>query len=267
MKRVLITGAAGRIGTVLRIRLRDEFRLRLTDIHSIQDLQTDEDFIRLDLADVDGLEAAMQGIDTVVHLGGIPDESEFAHILQVNIAGTYNVFEAARKARVQRIIFASSIHAVGFYSRSETIDSSVMPRPDTLYGVSKAFGENLARLYFDKHCVESVCIRICSFEERPQDLRHLSTWLSHDDAVQLFRRCILAESVGFSILYGVSDNERSWFVNPDAERLGYKPRDNAEAFAAEITRNHLTNATDDPVEELLMGGPFVAREYGQRYRS
>ncbi|WP_312110326.1 NAD-dependent epimerase/dehydratase family protein [Brevibacillus reuszeri] len=266
MKRVLITGAAGRIGTVLRTRLRDEFRLRLSDIQSIQDLQTDEDFIRLDLADVDGLEAAMQGIDIVVHLGGIPDESEFAPILQTNIAGTYNVFEAARRACVQRMIFASSIHAFGFYPRNETIDSSVMPRPDTLYGVSKAFGENLARLYFDKHGVESVCIRICSFEERPQDLRHLSTWLSHDDAVQLFRCCILAESVGFSILYGVSDNERSWFVNPDAERLGYKPRDNAEAFAAEITNNHHPNATEDPLEELLMGGPFVTREYGHRHR-
>ena len=267
MKRVLITGAAGRIGTVLRTQLRDEFRLRLTDIHLIQDLQTDEEFIRLDLADTDGLEAAMQGIDTVIHLGGIPDESEFARILQANIAGTYNVFEAARKARVQRIIFASSIHAVGFYPRSETIDSSVLPRPDTLYGVSKAFGENLARLYFDKYGIESVCIRICSFEERPQDLRHLSTWLSHDDAVQLFRRCILADSVGYSVLYGVSGNDRSWFVNPDAERLGYRPRDNAEAFAAEITENQNVNSTEDPLAELLMGGPFVARDYGQGHRS
>ncbi|MGG1663303.1 NAD-dependent epimerase/dehydratase family protein [Brevibacillus sp. NRS-1366] len=266
MKRVLITGAAGRIGTVLRTRLRDEFRLRLTDIISIQDLQPDEEFIRLDLADADGLEAAMQGIDTVIHLGGIPDESAFDRILQANIAGTYNVFEAARKACVQRIVFASSIHAVGFYPRSTTIDPSVMPRPDTLYGVSKAFGENLARLYFDKHGVESVCIRICSFEERPQNLRHLSTWLSYDDAVRLFRSCILAESVGFAILYGVSDNERSWFVNPDAARLGYKPRDNAEAFAAGITESLPENEADDPLAELLMGGPFVAREYGQGHR-
>lgn len=266
MKQVLITGAAGRIGTVLRTRLRDEFRLRLTDINPIQDLQPDEEFIHLDLADTEGMEAAMQGIDTVVHLGGIPDESEFSRILQANIAGTYNVFEAARKADVQRVIFASSIHAVGFYPRSETIDSSVMQRPDTLYGVSKAFGENLARLYFDKYGVESVCIRICSFEDRPQDLRHLSTWLSYDDAVRLFRRCILAETVDFSILYGVSDNERSWFINSDAERLGYEPRDNAEAYAAEISECDLQNAADDPLEELLMGGPFVAREYGKGHR-
>ncbi|MFY0542564.1 NAD-dependent epimerase/dehydratase family protein [Brevibacillus sp. H7] len=265
MKRVLITGAAGRIGTVLRRGLRESIPiLRLTDVIPLGEARDGEEIARVDLRDYPSVEAVMHEVDAVIHLGGIPDETHFQSILETNILGTYNVFEAAKNQGVKRVIFASSIHSVGFYPREQKIGPDVPVRPDTYYGVSKTFGESLGSLYADKFGLEVVSVRICSFEERPRNRRHLSTWLSHRDAVQLFSVLLQAKQVHYSIVYGVSGNSRSWFDNSHAEALGYRPIDNAETYCEEVIGMTSAATDQDGLAEKLMGGEFVLRDYGLR---
>jgi uronate dehydrogenase len=257
MQTLAITGAAGRIGSVLRRGLRDVAeRLRLVDIDPIEaDDEREEPFIA-DLSSMDQALLALAGADAVIHLAAIPAEASFERLLEPNFAATYNVFEAARRHGVSRIVFASSNHATGMYPVGTTIGPVDPVRPDTLYGVSKIFGESLGRLYADKHGLEVVCVRIGSFRERPREWRELYTWLSHRDAVALFRACLLAPRPGFTTVYGTSANTRSWWDDSSARRLGYEPRDNAERFAESIGDNRETGPGSS-----LQGGAFADPDY------
>jgi uronate dehydrogenase len=237
MKRILITGAAGKIGNALRQGLRGSYSLiRLADIASLGSSTAGEELATTDIRDLAALEQAMVGIECVVHLAGVPEEAAWDHVLPLNIEGCYNVFEAARRCGVKRVIFASSNHAVGFHRRERVIDNTVEPRPDSRYGVSKVFGEALGRLYADKYGLSVACLRIGTFRtpDRPVDARQLLTWISHRDMVQLVRRCIDHPNYHFVTIYGVSNNLRSRWDNTNVKFLGYRPEDNSEIFAAEI---------------------------------
>jgi len=237
MKHVMITGAAGKIGSVLRNALRGSYPLvRLLDIAPLGVAEKGEEVCAVNIRDAAALEQAMAGIDCVVHLAGMSVEAPWEQVLPLNIEGCYNVFEAARRSGVKRIVFASSNHAIGFHRRERFIDTNVVPRPDTRYGVSKVFGEALGRLYADKYGLSVACLRIGSFltPDRPTDSRQLLTWISHRDMVQLTRRCIDHPDYHFVIVYGVSNNLRSSWDNSSVKFLGYRPEDDAEVFAAEI---------------------------------
>jgi uronate dehydrogenase len=260
MTRVLITGAAGHIGKVLRKGLAGRYQLlRVSDVVPIKDAGRGEEAVVADVQDFAATHASMKGIDCVVHLGALPVEHPWEQILPINIAGTYNVFEAARQQGVKRIVFASSNHAIGYYRRTQRIDHTAQPRPDSRYGLSKAFGEALGHLYADKHNMSVISLRIGTCKERPTERRHLSTWLSHRDTVQLARCCIEAQNVHCLVVYGVSNNPRSWWDNTAAaQQLSYVPQDNAEEFAAEILAKAEKNP---PAYELLQGGPFCSDEF------
>jgi uronate dehydrogenase len=237
MTHILITGAAGKIGNALRRGLHGSYSLiRLADIAPLGTAAAGEDLATTDIRDLAALERAMAGIDCVVHLAGVPEEAAWETVLPLNIEGCYNVFEAARRCGVKRVIFASSNHAVGFHRRERFIDNTVDPRPDSRYGVSKVFGEAIGRLYADKHGISVACLRIGTFRtpDRPVDARQLLTWISHRDMVQLVRRCIDHPNYHFVTVYGVSNNLRSRWDNANVKFLGYRPEDNSEIFAAEI---------------------------------
>jgi uronate dehydrogenase len=250
--RVLITGAAGAIGSCLRDGLRplvDE--LVLTDVQPIVPGDK-ERFVPSDLADRDTLVGLAGAVDAVVHLGGVSSEAPFEQLLGPNLVGTFNVFDAARVGGVSRVVFASSNHATGFYPVEQRLAGSEPPRPDSLYGVTKVYGEALGRLYVDKFGLEVVCLRIGSFATRPRQLRELATWLSHPDAVRLFAACLSAPNVGFRVVYGASANTRAFWDLTPARELGYEPEDDAERYAGEVGRE---------VHER-QGGVFTARDFG-----
>lgn len=254
--KVLLTGAAGSIGTVLREGLAEKYDLRLSDV---QDMNV-ENFVRADLTKFDEVLKAVEGVDAIIHLGGIPNEHSYDMIRAVNMDGTYHVYEAARQAGVKRVIFASSIHAVGFYPRDQAnkIGPDVPVRPDTFYGISKVFGEAMGRLYWDKHGVETAALRICSFLPRPRERRNLSTWFSHGDTVRLVSACLDTPELGFKILAGISANTRAWMTSEGWAEVGYQPQDNAEDYAAEVEHVH---GDEDDIVEQRQGGVFVARDY------
>jgi uronate dehydrogenase len=250
--RLLITGAAGAIGSCLREGLRTRVEtLVLTDARTLEPT-AEERFVQADLADREAVMRAAEGVDAVVHLGAIPTEASFDELLGPNLIGTFNVFEAARRGGASRVVYASSNHATGFYPVQQRLAGPERPRPDTLYGVTKAYGEALGSLYADKFGLDVVCIRIGSFAERPRQARELATWLSPTDAVRLFAACLSAPSVGFRVVYGASANTRlNWDLSP-ARELGYDPQDDAERYAAEVG--------GEP--HRLHGGSYTAREIG-----
>ncbi|HEX9463510.1 MAG TPA: NAD(P)-dependent oxidoreductase, partial [Alphaproteobacteria bacterium] len=256
MQRVLITGAAGGVGRHLRRLLRGVYpALRLSDMVRPQDLAPDEDFHVADLADLAAVEAAVKGVDGIIHLGGMSVENDWETILHSNIIGTRNLFEAARRNGVERVVFASSNHAVGFYPRRRKIGTNVLVRPDSRYGVSKAFGEAIGALYADKHGLRVLNIRIGNVDLNPVDKRRLAIWLHPEDLVQLVRIGLEHPEIRYEVVYGASDNERSWWDNEAAFRLGYKPKWRAEDFAAEALAAQAKLAPD-PVGDRLQGGPF-----------
>ena len=235
MKNILITGAAGEIGTVLRAGLAGRYSLlRLADVRPCRNIGTGEQEIITDVTDLEATVASAKDIDCIVHLAGVPREGPWNQILPKNIAGTYNVFEAARRNGVKRVVFASSNHVIGFHRVENPVDERDLLRPDSRYGVSKVFGEAVGRLYADKHGLSVACLRIGSFRPRPQNARELRTWISHRDTVQLVRRCIDAPAFHFIVVYGVSANTRNRWHDKTAQAIGYRPEDNAEAYAAEL---------------------------------
>ena len=252
--RVLLTGAAGAIGTAVRQGLRGDIGLRLLDRVPVEGAGAGEEVVVADLADAEAVRAAAAGVDAIVHLAAIPSEAPFADILEANVRGTQHVFEAARREGVPRVVFASTNHVTGFHPVGARLGPDAALRPDTFYGVSKAFGEALARLYHDKHGVEVVCLRIGSFKERPTVPRELATWLSPRDAVGLVRAALTAPDVGFVLAYGVSGNTRRWWDLSSAEAFGYRPVDDAEAHA-----DALDGVPVDPgaPSERFQGGTFV----------
>jgi uronate dehydrogenase len=255
---ILITGAAGALGSVLRESLRPYAKtLTLSDRASLGERHANEVHRECDLANRDAVFEMMKGVDVVIHLGGAPRENTFQVILDSNIVGSYNIYEAARQFGVKRVIYASSVHAIGFYECTQTIDANVPQRPDSLYGVSKTFVENLSRYYFDKFGLESVCMRIGSCFPKPVDRRMLATWLSYNDFSRLCVRALMTPSVGHMIVYGNSDNSANFWDNTEAAYLGYRPQDSADAFAAEV---YATTPYPDPQHPAVkyQGGSFAA---------
>lgn len=257
-ERLLITGAAGKLGSALREGLAPLARhLRLTDRSDLGPAGDHEETVQAELADFDAMMAVVAGCDAVVHFGAAPVERPWAEVLESSIIGGYNVYEAARRQGVKRIVYASSIHAVGYARREEGADVTTGHRPDTLYGVSKCFVEDLAYLYHTKFGIESALLRICSCCPEPVDRRHLATWLSHRDLVQLVARCLTVERLGCSVIYGISDNRERFFSNERAAHIGYRPQDSGEDHR---TRVEAATAPGDPhaPEVEYVGGVFCA---------
>jgi uronate dehydrogenase len=235
MQRVLISGAAGRVGRVLRAGLAAPDRiLRLTDIAPLGASGNREETCEGDARNLDFMRDAMNGVDVFINLAAYPEEAAWETIFPLNYALTHTGFEAARLAGVKRVIFASSVQAVGFHPLSKTITDQARLRPSGNYGVSKAFGESLASLYADKHGLSVACVRIASFEDTPKDVRMLSTWLSHSDCTHLFDRCIRAPQHHFYRVFGVSNNTRARVDNSHVDWLGYRPKSNAEDYLDDI---------------------------------
>lgn len=266
MHRVLMTGAAGGIGRALRETLRGVYPvLRLSDRVPLAPAREGEEVDRTELADRAAVARLVEGVDAVIHLGGISGENSWENVLQSNIVGIYNLFEAAREAGVKRIVFATSNHAVGFYPRKQRIDHRVVPRPDSRYGLSKAFGEALASLYSDKHGIGVFCIRIGNFGEKPIDKRRLSIWVSPRDLTALMRIGLEHPEIRYEIVYGVSANRRSWYDNSNAHRLGYRPQDDSEPYAEAVLAAE-AGLPQDPIAESCQGGTFCAAEYTAKTR-
>ncbi len=256
-RRLLLTGAGGGLGRELRRRLKPYCEtLRLSDHVGIAPAASGEEVVTTPLEDRTAMRSLLAGVDAVVHMGGVSVEGPFDPILAANIAGVYNLYEAARTNGVKRIVFASSNHVTGFYRQDEVIDATDPVRPDGLYGVSKAFGENLSRFYFDRYGIETACLRIGSSFAAPKDRRMLATWMSFDDLERLVVSCLSAPVVGHSIVYGMSANRTVWWDNVHARHLGYVPEDSSEPFRAEVEARQPVIDLNDPVS-IYQGGGFV----------
>src|ERR1043166_6646427 len=261
MQNILVTGAAGDIGTRLRKLLKGAYpRIRWSDIRTPANLGADEEFVAADLGDYKQVEKVVAGIDGIAHFGGYSVEGDWPTILSANIVGCRNLFEAAYRAGVERVVFASSNHAVGFYPRKRKIGTDVTVRPDSRYGVSKAFGEATGALYADKYGLKVTCLRIGNFGEKPLDHRRLSIWLKPEDLVQLCRIGLEHPAIHFEILYGASDNERSWWDNHRAYELGYRPTVKGEDFR-EHAMAEQAKLKADPVGDFYQGGAFCSMEF------
>lgn len=261
MRKVLVTGAAGGVGTQLRKLMKGLYpQIVWSDINTPPDIAGDETFVKADLADMAAVERLVDGMEGVVHLGGFSVEGPWETILNANIVGCYNVFEAARKHRVKRIVFASSNHAMGFYPRRRRVGVGEPVRPDSRYGVSKAFGEALGAMYAFKHGLRVTCLRIGNFGDAPLDRRRLSIWLAPQDLVQLIRIGLEHPDLRYEIFYGASDNDRSFWDNEAAFRYGYKPQGRSEEFRDSALAAQ-AKLPPDPVGDWYQGGPFCSAEY------
>ena len=262
MKKLVLTGAAGRLGSYLReplTRMCDE--LVSTDIVAeIGKLYDGESYVQADLTDLAAMEAIVKDATMVVHFGAIGYEAPWDDILQSNIIGAYNVWEAAYRQGVKRVVYASSVHAVGMHLKTDTIGLDAPHKPDTYYGLAKCFAEDLASLYWDKRGIESVCMRIFSCAQAT-NARSIGTWLSYGDLIHLVDRSIDSPVVGFTKVWGISNNDRAVVDNSKAGHLGYRPKDNAEQFARDVfaTTPHLDNKD---LANLCIGGPFATVELG-----
>lgn len=258
--RILLTGAAGSLGTALRSRLGANCEvLRLSDKLAFGEAQSGEEIALADLADAAAVDAAVAGCDAIVHLGGISVEAPFEAILQANILGVYHLYEAARRHGVKRVVFASSNHVTGFYKQSETITADHPARPDSYYGVSKAFGEDFSRFYFDRYGIETACVRIGSSFPEPKDRRMLATWLSFDDLHRLISACLSTPVLGHSIVFGMSDNAVTWWDNSRAKHIGYVPQDSSDVFRDAVFARTPAPDLNDPVA-IYQGGGFVVAD-------
>lgn len=259
-KPVLLTGASGGLGRQLAKALAAEgFTVRLTDIAPFPDpLPKGASFVRADLDDGVGLLRQAEGVSTILHFGAVAIDKSFEEVLGPNIRGLYHVYEAARRERA-RVVFASSNHAIGFHERSEKLDHDCDLRPDSFYGLSKAYGELMGRLYWDKHGVESVSVRIGSSFPEPVDARMLSTWLSYADLCRLVAACIRAEKVEAAVIWGASANSRTFWGKDARARIGWAPQDSADVFAAQMGGK----VSGDPVNERYQGGVYAATGYSR----
>lgn len=254
---ILLTGAAGRIGSVLRESLPAlGWQVRSFDRTAVPG------GIVGDVGSAADLDAAMAGaaddpaFSAVVHFAGMPTEAPWPVIRDANVDGLVQVFEAARRIGVRRVVYASSNHATGFTPVADDLPADVPPRPDTLYGVSKAFGEALARYYVDRYGMQVACLRIGTFDDVPRNARALSTWLSPGDCVRLVDACLRAESLTYAIVWGISANTRRTWNLDSAQALGYRPLDDAEDYAGA-----LESPTPDPSDGLV-GGGFTSPGFG-----
>jgi len=252
---ILLTGASGALGRMLAPRLGARgYDLRLSDIVAFPDpLPARAAFQQADLADEAAVRRLVRGTDAILHFGGISVEQPFRRVFDANILGLTHLFEAARE-KLQRVVFASSNHAIGYYERGTRLGTTDPMRPDGYYGLSKAYGELLGRMMFDKHGLESVHLRIGSCLAVPTEARHLSTWLSYDDLERLVVAALDAPETGHAVVWGVSANAASWWAADDAGRIGYTPKDDASRFAP-------LPETGDAVTRRFQGGSFAAMNY------
>jgi uronate dehydrogenase len=262
MKKIVLTGAAGRLGSYLReplSKLADEL-VRNDIVDDIGNIYTGETYVKADLSQLSEIIEVLADADMVVHFGAIGDEAPWGDILNSNIVGAYNIWEAAHQNGVKRVVYASSIHAVGMHAGADNIGVDVAHKPDTYYGLAKCFAEDLASLYWDKRGIESVCMRICSCAQ-VNNVRALGTWLSYEDLIEMVERAVLAPDVGFEIVYGVSNNDRSPLDNSNAAVIGFDPKDNAEQFAEKVLSEAGEVNYESP-ELSLVGGPFATVKLG-----
>ncbi|MEL6266352.1 MAG: NAD(P)-dependent oxidoreductase [Pseudomonadota bacterium] len=258
LERLLITGAAGGLGRMARARLGHLARLRrLSDVVAMDPAGPGEEVVEADLGDLAAMEALVDGCDGIIHFGGVSVEDRFEAILEANLRGTYHLYEAARRRGSPRIVFASSNHAIGFHTRETRLDADAVLRPDSLYGVSKCYGEAMARLYHDKFGIETAIVRIGSCFPEPKDHRMLATWLSHDDFVRLMECVFRAPRLGCPVIYGASANDEAWWDNGRTAYLGWRPQDNAETFRAALDARMTPPPADDPAVRY-QGGGFAA---------
>ncbi|MCX3058966.1 NAD-dependent epimerase/dehydratase family protein [Streptomyces beihaiensis] len=263
---ILLTGAAGGLGTLMRELLPSHgYELRLLDVRPVDGAP---DAIVADLNDTEALRAAVRDVDGVLHLAGISLESTFDKILESNIRGTYHLFDSVRAEAERRggpaprVVFASSNHAIGFTPRPRVEDGdplvpvSTLRRPDTYYGLSKSFGEDLAQFHWDKFGIETVSVRIGSCFKEPTDVRMMSVWLSPADGARLFHAALTAKDVGHTVVYGSSANTRLWWDLSGARALGYDPQDDSEVYADKLLAEFGPLSDDNPAH-LHMGGRFV----------
>lgn len=259
LERILVTGAAGGLGKALRPYLsRLAHKVRLSDINDLGEATGHEELVYCDLADYAEVCELVADCDGIIHLGGMSVESPWEKILHANIVGTYNLYEACRRhGHKPRIVFASSNHAIGFYPRTQRIDTEVPHRPDSLYGVSKCFGEDLARLYFDKFGIESLSVRIGSCFPEPVDARMMVTWLGIEDFVALLERAFVAPKLDYTVIYAASDNHEKWWDNSRVTFLGWRPQASSEKWRAKI--NAMTKDDPNAVAVARHGGSFAAQ--------
>jgi uronate dehydrogenase len=235
LKRLLITGAAGGLGTAMRHRLSHVAEtLRLSDISDMGEAGDNEEIVICDLADEAAVAELVKDCDGILHLGGMSLEDTFEKINNSNIHGVYNLYEAARLHGMPRIIFASSNHTVGFHPQNKMLNAESTTRPDGLYGVSKLFGESMASMYHDKFGQETAIVRIGSCFPEPTNHRMLSTWMSYDDFGMLIKRVFDIQILGCPIIYGVSDNDKKWWDNSLTSYIGWSPKDNSEVFREKV---------------------------------
>ena len=256
---LLLTGAAGTLGRVLAPALRPlTQRLKVSDLPgplAATPLPQGVDACPCDLSDTAAVLALLQDVQAVVHMGGVSYEGPWLPILQANIHGVHNLYEAARRNGTRRIVFASSNHVTGCYEQTDRNGPADPPRPDGNYGLSKLFGEGVARMHHDRYGIESVCLRIGTATPVPPDKRGLSTWLSLHDLVSLVTAALTRPDVGFLVTYGMSANTRGWWdTQASWDRLGYVPRDNAEQHAAAV--QHLAQPEGSPAARY-QGGIFL----------
>ena len=260
IKKIALSGAAGQLGSVLRTSLiaRGIPLRSAAGTRPLVPLVNGEDVMHGDLRERAVVDRLLEGVDLLIHLAGTSVEKPLPEIIDNNLRALVQVYEGARRHGVRRVVFASSNHAIGMYPVTEHLDLDCAPRPDGFYGLSKVWGEALARMYWDKHGIESICVRIGSCVERPTEPRHLSTWFGHADFLHFIDRCIEAPDVGFMVVWGVSANKRSWWDNTGIDRLGYRPTQDAEQFAQQVA------AKPNPLDALgqrFQGGSFVGIDY------
>lgn len=264
MKRLLITGANGGLGSVCRDRLTHMADIiRLNARRDMGEPRANEEIVLGDLSDPEIVNKMVEGCDGIVHMGGQPNEATWDVVRDSNIDGVFNLYEAARLHGVKRIIFASSNHAIGFYPQDQKLDAKSPPRPDTLYGVSKAFGEALASLYYDKFGIETARVRIGSCFPEANNHRMLSTWMSYDDFILLIERAFTVPHLGCPIIYGASANDASWWDNTLVDYIGWQPKDNAEQFRAAIDAAQDVPDKND-INAQYQGGGMTATDYHNR---
>jgi uronate dehydrogenase len=256
-KRLLLTGAGGGLGTVLRERIKPWADIvRLSDRNDIGPARAGEEIMCCDLADREAVLKMVDGVDAVLHFGGISLEDKFEPIMQANILGLHHLYEAVHKSGVKRVIYASSSHVVGFYPTTELVDADMPLRPDGFYGISKCFGEALSRYYYDRFGIETVCLRIGSSFSEPKSARMMVTYLAYDDLVELIRCALFTPRVGHTITFGTSDNATRWWDNRKAGHLGYVPQSSSSQFA-HLFPDTAVRPADGDLPTIFQGGPFV----------
>jgi uronate dehydrogenase len=261
MTKVALSGASGNMGRILRT----ELQKRGVDLRSaggrtpLHPLHAGEDVMHGDLRNPAVVDQLLREVDVLIHLAGTSVERPLPEIIENNLVGLHQIYEGARRNKVRRVVFASSNHAFGMHSVKDKLKLDAPFRPDSFYGLSKVWGEAMARMYWDKHGIEGISVRIGSaFDKPPADFRQLSTWFGTEDVVQLMMRCIEVPDIGYMAVWGVSNNTRSYWDNTGAEKLGFKPTQNSEDFAADVVKqpNPL-----HPIAQQYQGGGFVTHDF------